>query len=70
MRLVVDVVQCPSLGATAPEPQPNPILDNYEGMTLAPGCRGAGINELLLASDDNFSATQNTRLLRLEVRLP
>ncbi|MFF1738169.1 esterase-like activity of phytase family protein, partial [Streptomyces sp. NPDC058247] len=69
-KLVVDVAQCPSFGATAPEPQPNPILDNYEGMTLAPGCRGTGINELLLASDDNFSATQNTRLLRLEVRLP
>ncbi|MFG2526347.1 esterase-like activity of phytase family protein [Streptomyces sp. NPDC048527] len=69
-KLVVDVAQCPSLGATSPEPQPNPILDNYEGMTLAPGSRGTGINELLLASDDNFSATQNTRLLRLEVRLP
>jgi hypothetical protein len=68
--LVADVAQCPSLGATAPEPQPNPLLDNYEGMTIAPGKDRDGLSELLLISDDNFSATQNTRLLRLTVRLP
>jgi len=69
--LVADVAQCPSLGATAPEPQPNPLLDNYEGMTIAPGGRDCdGLSELLLISDDNFSAAQNTRLLRLTVRLP
>ncbi|MFC1439177.1 esterase-like activity of phytase family protein [Streptacidiphilus sp. N1-10] len=68
--LIADVSQCPSLGATAPEPQPNPILDNYEGMTLAPGSPCSGLSELLLISDDNFSAAQNTRLLRLTVRLP
>ena len=68
--LIADVSQCPSLGATAPEPQPNPILDNYEGMTLAPGAPCSGLSELLLISDDNFSTAQNTRLLRLTVRLP
>ncbi|MFD7057647.1 esterase-like activity of phytase family protein [Streptomyces mirabilis] len=68
--LVADVGQCPSLGATAPEPQPNPLLDNYEGMTLAPGSAAGGLGKLLLISDDNFSATQNTRLVRLTVRLP
>ncbi|MFC1411368.1 esterase-like activity of phytase family protein [Streptacidiphilus sp. N1-12] len=69
-KLLVDVAQCPSLGATAPEPQPNPILDNYEGMTLVPGSSRSGVNELLLISDDNFSTAQNTRLLRLQVKLP
>ncbi|MHA6765652.1 esterase-like activity of phytase family protein [Streptacidiphilus sp. PAMC 29251] len=68
--LLVDVGQCPSLGATSPEQQPDPILDNYEGMTLAPGSARSGISELLLISDDNFSAAQNTRVLRLEVKLP
>ena len=68
--LLVDVAACPTLGATAPEPQPNPLLDNYEGMTLAPGSSRSGLDELLLISDDNFSAAQNTRVLRLQVRLP
>ena len=68
--LLADVGLCPSLGATAPEPQPNPLLDNYEGMTLAPGPAFGGLRELLLISDDNFSTTQNTRLVRLLVRLP
>jgi len=68
--LVADVGQCPSLGATAPEPQPNPLLDNFEGMTLAPAPAFGGLRRLLLISDDNFSATQNTRLVRLTVRLP
>ena len=68
--LLVDVGQCPSLGATSPEQQPNPILDNYEGMSLVPGSSRSGTNELLLISDDNFSAAQNTRVLRLDVKLP
>jgi hypothetical protein len=68
--LMVDVGQCPSLGATAPEQQPNGILDNYEGMSFVPGSDRSGINEILLISDDNFSAAQNTRVLRLDVKLP
>jgi hypothetical protein len=61
-RLLVDLADCPPSGATSPQPQPNPLLDNVEGMTL-PGPR-----TLLLVSDDNASARQVTRLyaLRLE----
>lgn len=61
-RLLVDLADCPPSGATSPQPQPNPLLDNVEGMTL-PGHR-----TLLLVSDDNASARQITRLyaLRLE----
>jgi uncharacterized protein len=67
--LVADVTKCPSLGATAKEDQANPLMDNFEGMALTGiDCRGvAGIS---LISDDNFSATQTTRILNLAVRLP
>jgi hypothetical protein len=44
-----------------------PLLDNYEGMTVIGGPGLAGIS---LISDDNFSATQFTRVLNLVVRLP
>jgi hypothetical protein len=59
-QLVADLADCPSAGATNPSPQPNPLLDNYE--SLAFGDRG---RSLLVGSDDNFSAGQVTRLLRL-----
>ncbi|MEO3768115.1 esterase-like activity of phytase family protein [Streptomyces sp. B8F3] len=61
-RLLVDLAGCPPSGATSPQPQPNPLLDNVEGMTL-PDPR-----TLLLVSDDNASARQVTRVyvLRLE----
>lgn len=66
--LVADVVQCPTLGASAKEAQANPLLDNYEGMavTFSAG-RLAGIT---LISDDNFSQSQTTRVLNLIARLP
>ncbi|MBU2666844.1 esterase-like activity of phytase family protein [Actinoplanes bogorensis] len=62
-KLVVDLVNCPTLGATAKQPQPNPLLDNYEAMALDG-------NRLHILSDDNFGATQITRLLTLKVKLP
>jgi hypothetical protein len=34
-RLVADVTACPSMGATAKEPQTNPLMDNFEGMTIS-----------------------------------
>ncbi|MGC4111187.1 MAG: esterase-like activity of phytase family protein [Nocardioides sp.] len=75
--LVADVTACPSLGATAKETQTNPLMDNFEGMTigapLPPYHRGrgdAGTARVTLISDDNFSATQTTRVLRLVARLP
>jgi hypothetical protein len=65
--LVADVVTCPTLGATAGQPQVNPLLDNYEGMAIVPGRRADTIH---LISDDNFNAVQVTRVLTLTARLP
>lgn len=62
-RLVADVTACPTLGATSEEPQTNPLMDNYEGMAV----RGRRVT---LISDDNFSDTQRTRVLRLRADLP
>jgi hypothetical protein len=67
-RLVSNVTDCPTLGATSPEPQTNPLMDNYEGMAVTPSPGGAAAVSLI--SDDNFSAGQVTRVLNLAVRLP
>jgi hypothetical protein len=66
-KLVANLVQCPTLGAPARETQANPLLDNYEGMTIA---GGPGLAAVWMISDDNFSATQFTRVLNLLVKLP
>ncbi|GAA3818475.1 esterase-like activity of phytase family protein [Streptomyces phyllanthi] len=66
--LLADLVTCPSLGAVAKQPQPNPLLDNIEGMVITG--RGPGGLRLLLVSDDNQNAVQTTRFYRLRVRLP
>lgn len=67
--LLLDVVTCPTLGATAKQPQTNPLLDNYEGMAIT--ARGPlGVTGVTLISDDNFGATQITRVLNLAVALP
>lgn len=72
-QLVVDVTACPSLGAPAKETQVNPLMDNFEGMTVraarAPGETGYRARVSLI-SDDNFSPTQTTRIVNLAVRLP
>lgn len=67
-RLLVDIADCPPDGAAAKQPQPNPLLDNIEGMTLA-GPLGHGRRLLRLISDNNNSATQTTRVYALAVRL-
>ena len=66
--LVVDLVTCPSGGATSPPGsiQPNPVLDNFEGMTLGPNLPG-GQRALILVSDDNGAANQKTRVVALAV---
>jgi hypothetical protein len=74
-RLVADLVRCPTLGASAKETQANPLLDNYEGMAITwahrlGGRKGALLAGVSLISDDNFSATQTTRILNLAARLP
>ncbi|MFE2969445.1 esterase-like activity of phytase family protein [Streptomyces sp. NPDC059340] len=67
--LLADLVNCPSLGAQAKQPQPNPLLDNIEGLTIT-GRIPDGRLGLLLVSDDNQNAVQTTRLYSLSVRLP
>ncbi|MFI6334671.1 esterase-like activity of phytase family protein [Streptomyces sp. NPDC050535] len=66
--LLADLVNCPSLGATAKQPQPNPLLDNIEGLTVTGGTKSR--LSLLLVSDDNQNAAQITRFYSLRVRLP
>jgi hypothetical protein len=63
-----DLENCPPRGATLPPgaTQPNPLLDNFEGMTLGPYLPG-GRRALLLISDDNTGTNQTTRLIALAV---
>ncbi|GAB1819545.1 esterase-like activity of phytase family protein [Herbidospora sp. RD11066] len=67
--LLADLVNCPASGATNPSVQPNPLLDNIEGMAL--GDRLDDDTRLVyLISDDNNSAGQVTRLYELSVNVP
>ncbi|MER5937865.1 esterase-like activity of phytase family protein [Streptomyces sp. NPDC001928] len=65
--LLTDIVNCPSLGATAKQPQPNPLLDNIEGMAVTGYSKGR--LKVLLVSDDNQNAAQTTRFYQLRVRI-
>ncbi|MFF9522788.1 esterase-like activity of phytase family protein [Streptomyces achromogenes] len=65
--LLADIAACPSLGATARQPQPNPLLDNIEGMTVT-GRDAKGRLKVLLVSDDNQNPAQTTRFYYLRVR--
>lgn len=67
---LADLVDCPSLGATAKQPQPNPLLDNIEGMAVTGHDHRTGRLDVLLVSDDNQNAAQTTRFYRLAVRTP
>ncbi|MFF0083835.1 esterase-like activity of phytase family protein [Streptomyces canus] len=64
--LLTDIASCPTLGATAKQPQSNPLLDNIEGMVVT-GVR-KGRLEVMLVSDDNQNAVQTTRFYYLRVR--
>ncbi|MFJ8144760.1 esterase-like activity of phytase family protein [Streptomyces sp. NPDC096094] len=64
--LLADLADCPSHGATAKQPQPNPLLDNFEGLAVTG--RSKGRLDVLIVSDDNQNAVQTTRFLRLRVR--
>ncbi|MEU6252139.1 esterase-like activity of phytase family protein [Streptomyces sp. NPDC047043] len=65
--LLTDIVTCPSLGAIAKQPQPNPLLDNIEGMAITGYSKGR--LKVLLVSDDNQNAAQTTRFYYLRVRV-
>lgn len=65
--LLADIAACPSLGATAKQPQPNPLLDNIEGMAITGYSKGR--LKVLLVSDDNQNAVQTTRFYYLRVRI-
>jgi len=65
-KLLFDLVNCPPSGAVAKQPQPNPLLDNVEGLALG-GYLPGGRRQLYLLSDDNGGATQITRLYSLAV---
>ncbi|MEV5842807.1 esterase-like activity of phytase family protein [Streptomyces sp. NPDC051985] len=65
--LLTDIASCPSLGATAKQPQPNPLLDNIEGMVVTGHDKGG--YKVLLVSDDNQNTAQTTRFYRLSVRV-
>jgi len=67
--LLADLADCPSLGATAKQPQPNPLLDNIEGAVVSGHTRDGRV-KLLLVSDDNQNPVQITRLYELTARLP
>lgn len=65
--LLADIADCPSLGATAKQPQPNPLLDNIEGMAVTG--RDGNRLKVLLVSDDNQNDAQTTRFYHLRVRV-
>lgn len=65
--LLTDIANCPALGATAKQPQPNPLLDNIEGMAVTG--RDKGRLKVLLVSDDNQNVVQTTRFYYLRVRV-
>jgi hypothetical protein len=53
--LLFDLAQCPPSGAPAREPQPNPLLDNFEGLAVGPVLPD-GRRTLLLVGDDKWRA--------------
>jgi hypothetical protein len=70
-ELLFDMADCPPSGAVTPPGavQPNPLLDNFEAMTLGPVLT-EGRRALILVSDDNGSDVQTTRVVVLAVSVP
>lgn len=68
-KLAADVTACPTLGAQAKQVQANPLMDNYEGMTTH-RLAVRHVYSVTLISDDNFGATQISRILDLIAILP
>jgi hypothetical protein len=68
-KLLADLVAGPTLGAPSSQPQVNPLMDNYEAMSIARKGHSR-MATVTLISDDNFNATQVTRMLTLAAVLP
>jgi hypothetical protein len=68
-RLLADLMDLPSDGAAARQPQTNPLLGNIEAMAVTDSNTHGQLG-LLLATDDNGSEAQITRFYRLRIRLP
>lgn len=66
--LLIDLATLPSDGVAHPGPQPNPLLDNYEALTVGPTLPD-GRRLLFVTSDDNRNAGQIPRILVLAARL-
>ncbi len=67
-ELLVDIVKCPPGDAIAKETQPNPLLDNFDGLALGPVVDGQ-YQTIYMLSDDNFSPLQVTRIIALGIDL-
>lgn len=67
-RLVVDLATLTSPCALSPkQPQPTPLMENYEGLALGPTLPD-GRRSIVLVSDDNRHADQTARVVVLAMR--
>ena len=64
--LVVDVATLPAAGVAYDSPQPNPLLENYEALSVGPQLPDGRVL-LLLTSDDNARSDQRARILVVAV---
>lgn len=66
-RTLANLTNCKTLGATAKAgaTQKNSLMDNYEGMAITN--RDGDSAALSIISDNNFGATQTTRVLNLNI---
>lgn len=64
---MANLTNCKTLGATAKSgaTQKNPLMDNYEGMAITKESGDSAAVSII--SDNNFGATQTTRVLNLNV---
>ena len=67
-RLIVDLASLPADGIMNPGAQPNPLLDNYEGLALGP-LLPDGRRLVFVVSDDNERASEVARILVLALQL-
>jgi hypothetical protein len=66
--LLADLGTLAAPGVSHPSPQPNPVLENYEALSIGPRLPDDRVL-LFVTSDDNARAAQRSRILVLAVRL-